>query len=283
MKFRVSCELEYTLYDPVTFLFVLHCVETSDQLLLSESLVIDPYIPSEEFIVPGGMNRVTRFTTYYSGHLRVSYQAEVSTNTLIAPSNLLSNDSPQTFGADVIPFLLPSRYCQSDRLREQAYEMFGHLMTPHAIASAVCSWIYENIAYEMGSSMETTSAVDTFLHRHGVCRDFAHLAITFCRAMNVPARYVTCYAHKLDPQDFHACFEVFIDGLWYIFDATRLVPMNGLVRIATGRDATDAAVCTLFGTPELTLSSVFCECIDPDFVPITREDLIQRNEAIALL
>lgn len=283
MNFRVRCELEYTLYEPVTFLFALHCIETGGQRILSESLVIDPYIPSEEFTIPGGMNRFTRFTTWRQGQLRVSYEAVVSISTYVTPSNLLSFDSPQTFGAEIIPFLLPSRYCQSDRLRQEAFELFGHLTTPHAIASGVCAWIYENIAYVTGSSMETTSAIDTFVQRHGVCRDFAHLGITFCRALNVPARYVTCYGHHLKPEDFHAYFEAFIDGLWYVYDATQLAPVNGFVRIATGRDAADAAVCTLFGAPELTLSSVFCECIDPGFVPITREDLVQRNQAIALL
>ena len=105
----------------------------------------------------------------------------------------------------------------------------------------------------------------------------------FCRSMNVPARYATCYAYQLNPPDFHACFEAFIDGWWYVFDPTRLAPLNGLVRIATGRDAADAAVCTLFGNPELTLSAVSCECLDRNFIPVTRDSLVAGNEAIALL
>jgi transglutaminase-like putative cysteine protease len=109
------------------------------------------------------------------------------------------------------------------------------------------------------------------------------LGIAFCRALNVPARYVTCYAYQLQPPDFHACFEVLINGMWYLFDATRLAPLNGLVRIATGRDAADAAVCTIFGNPELQGSLVSCELVDSGFHPVTRDSLAGRNEAIALL
>jgi transglutaminase-like putative cysteine protease len=163
-----------------------------------------------------------------------------------------------------------------------AKELFGHLRTPQAIAAAASDWIFENVAYVSGSSGENSSTIDTLDQRQGVCRDFAHLGIAFCRALNVPARYTTCYAYQLLPQDFHACFEVFVGSAWYLFDATRLVPLNGLIRIATGRDAADAAVCTIFGNPELTRSTVTCECKDPRFVPMTYHDLAEHNEMIYL-
>jgi len=172
---------------------------------------------------------------------------------------------------------------QSDQLRQQALELFGHLETPHAIAAGICDWIHDHIAYVGGSSGETCSATDTFERREGVCRDFAHLAIAFCRAMSVPARYATFYSYQLQPPDFHACVEVFIDGWWLLLDATRLAPLNGLVRIATGRDAADVAVCTIFGNPELTYSAVSCECLDPGFIPVTGDSLARKQEAIALI
>ena len=283
MNFHVTCELGYTLQSSATFLFALRCIETGGQQIITESLMVDPFVTSEEFTLIGGMNRFSRVKTLNPGSLKISYQADVSTSLRIVPVNSLSLDGPGNLNPEAIPFLFPSRYCQSDRLRQQAIDLFGHLTTPHAIASGVSDWIFENVAYVSGSSGETSSAVDTLEQRQGVCRDFAHLAIALCRAMNVPARYATCYAYQLEPPDFHACFEVFIDGWWYIFDATRLAPLNGLVRIATGRDAADAAVCTIFGNPELTSSIVSCECSDSNFVPVTRDSLVQGGEVIALL
>jgi transglutaminase-like putative cysteine protease len=184
---------------------------------------------------------------------------------------------------DAVPLLFPSRYCQSDRLRHHAQDLFGHLQHPYEIAAAVSDWIFENIAYVSGSSGETSSAMDTLESRRGVCRDFSHLGIAFCRAMNVPARYMSCYACQMEPPDFHACFEAFVDGWWFIFDPTRLASLNGLIRIATGRDAADTAVCTIFGNPELTLSAVWCISTDASFIPITRDDLARHDEAISLL
>ncbi|MES2440394.1 MAG: transglutaminase family protein [Verrucomicrobiota bacterium] len=283
MNFKVSCELDYTLKDPATFLFALKCIETGGQQILNESLLVTPFVETEEFSLAGGMNRFSRLKTVNPGQLKINYQADVTTSVRIVPVDSLYVDSPSELHPDAIPFLFPSRYCQADRIREQAQELFGHLQTPYAIAIGVSDWIYQNVAYVSGSSGETSSALDTLDQRQGVCRDFAHLAITFCRAMNIPARYATCYAYRLEPPDFHACFEVFIGGWWYFFDATRLAPLNGLVRIATGRDAADAAVCTIFGNPELTASIVSCECTDTDFVAITRDTLAEANEAIALL
>jgi len=280
MNFRVTCGLDYTLQDPATFLFAIQCLKTGGQRILDESLVSDPRLPVEEF--GGGMNRFSRIRAVVPGDLKISYQADVRTSARIVAVSALRTDGPETLSPEAIPFLFPSRYCQSDRLRQQAQDLFGHLKTTHAIASGVSDWISKHISYVGGSSGETCSAMETFERRQGVCRDFAHLGIAFCRVLNVPARYATYYAYQLDPQDFHACFEVFIGGDWYVFDATRHVPLNGLVRIATGRDAADAAVCTIFGNPELTRSYVSCECLDGDFTPVTRESLAERDEAIFL-
>ena len=283
MNFNVKCELDYTLDGPASFLFALKCIETGGQQILSESLTADPSLPIEEFTIVGGMNRFSRLQTLNPGSLKIAYQAEVSTSMRIANISDLNSGGPGNLIPEAIPFLFPSRYCQSDRLRNHAMDLFGHLTTPYAIASEVSDWIFEHVAYVSGSSGETSSAMDTFEQRQGVCRDFAHLGIALCRALNVPARYATCYAYQLNPPDFHACFEVFIDGWWYLFDATRLAPLNGLVRIATGRDAADAAVCTIFGNPELTASIVSCECADPNFIPVTRDSLVLGNHAMALL
>ncbi|MGJ8655756.1 MAG: transglutaminase-like domain-containing protein [Akkermansiaceae bacterium] len=282
MNLKVSCDLAYQLNHPATFLFALKCLETGGQKITSESLETNPQVEIEDFHIVSGMNRFSRLLTHNPGYLEISYTAEMSISHSIMDVNEIRFNPMSNLNPEGIPFLFPSRYCQSDIMRQQANDMFGHVEGPYAIASAVSDWIYENIAYVSGSSGEMSSAVDTMNGRQGVCRDFAHLGITLCRALNVPARYVTVYAYQLEPQDFHACFEVFIGGWWYIFDATRLAPLNGLVRIATGRDAADAAVCTIFGDPQLTKSQVQCELLDSNFEPITRDSLVAANQAIIL-
>lgn len=283
MKFKVSCDLGYQLSSPATFLFALRCLHTSGQQILSESLSTNPDLEIEEFHIVSGMNRFSRMKTINPGNIDINYEAVLDISHRIVSQNEIYSQPTGELNPEGIPFLFPSRYCQSDIMRQQANDMFGHIQGAYNIASAVSDWVYHNIAYVSGSSGETSSAVDTMQDRQGVCRDFAHLAITLCRALNVPARYVTAYAYKLDPPDFHACFEVFIDGWWYIFDTTRMAPLNGLVRIATGRDAADAAVCTIFGDPILTRTNVRCEVMDSNFSAITRDDLARTDEAIMLL
>jgi transglutaminase-like putative cysteine protease len=168
---------------------------------------------------------------------------------------------------EVIPFLFPSRYCQSDKLQRLAYNQFGHLTNVFAQVLAITNWIHENVAYVSGTTNSQTSAHDTITERAGVCRDFAHLGIALCRALSIPARYFTGYSFKLNPPDFHACFEAFIGGHWIIFDPTKLAPLNGLVKIANGRDAADAAVATTFGNVTCTAIEVGAESLEPNFSP----------------
>jgi transglutaminase-like putative cysteine protease len=148
---------------------------------------------------------------------------------------------------EVMPHLFPSRYCPSDQLMRFAWRRFGDIAGGHEKVTAICNWIYDNVDYLTGSSDGSTSAHDTFTIRAGVCRDFAHLGITLCRALGIPARYVSAFGYKLYPQDFHAVFEAFVGDRWYLFDATRLSPPDGLIRIGVGRDAADTAFATYFG------------------------------------
>ena len=283
MKFNVCCELDYKLNSPATFLFALKCLETGGQRIIEEDVDVEPEVEVEDFHIEGGMNRFSRLQTHHPGPLSIVYRALVDVSHRIDEAEGLCTGGAGNLNPEGIPFLFPSRYCQSDRIRQQAGAMFGHLETAYEIATGVSEWIYENVAYVSGSSGETSSAVDTLERRQGVCRDFAHLGIAFCRALDVPARYATVYAYRLEPPDFHACFEVFIGGWWYIFDATRLAPLNGLIRIATGRDAADAAVGTIFGDPVLTKSVVSCEAAESGFVPITHHCLAEKRQVIPLL
>ena len=183
-----------------------------------------------------------------------------------------------------IPYLFPSRYCQSDRLSRLAWDLFGDIENPHEKVVAITDWIHENVEYLRGSTDSITSAYDTVTQRTGVCRDFAHLGIALCRALNIPARYFSGYAYQLEPPDFHACFECFIGGSWVVFDATRLAHLNGLVRIGTGRDAADAAVASIFGSASCTEMTVDCALgAGQKFVPVGREQLRKaRRRARAL-
>ena len=283
MNFRVSSELFYQIEGHATLLFALKCIETGGQHIRGEFLHLDPEVPSDDFTVGAGMNRFTRVQPSFQGQLQVRYQADIETTIHLVDRSNFYPDGPGNLSPEAITYLFPSRYCQSDRLRKQALDFFGGLSDPYSLAAGISDWIFEHVAYEIGASNEQTSAVDTLEQRAGVCRDFAHLGIALCRSMSLPARYVTCYSHLLNPSDFHAVFEVFIGGTWYVFDPTRLAPLNGLVRIATGRDAADAAVCTIFGGSVFNSMQVICNSLDQSFTPITRDSLRQANQAIALL
>lgn len=148
--------------------------------------------------------------------------------------------------ADRLSYLLPSRYCESDRLLASARDLFGEREGMDLVL-AVRDWVRKRTAYVIGSSRVTDGAVDTFLAREGVCRDFAHLTVAILRAREVPARIVACYAPGLQPMDFHAVTEAYVDGQWHLFDSTGLAPRQTLLRICTGRDAADTSFMTRFG------------------------------------
>jgi len=283
MLFRVSSNLIYNLKNPSTFFFAIKCIETGGQRILAENLYTSPQLETEDFSASVGMNRFTRICTFDSGFFQVRYQADVQTAVRIMDVASLKADGPASLIPEAVPFLFPSRYCQSDRLRQHAMDLFGNLNGSYATTAAICDWIYEKVAYKSGSTNEQSSAIETLEQRQGVCRDFAHLGIALCRAMNIPARYISCYSHLLNPTDFHAVFEVFIGGTWYVFDATRLAPLNGLVRIAIGRDAADVSVCTIFGDPVLQSTVAISNSLDNGFIPATTETLAEANQVIALL
>jgi transglutaminase-like putative cysteine protease len=170
---------------------------------------------------------------------------------------------------DVLLYTLPSRYCQSDLLLDDAWTLFGDGPDGYGRVQAICDWVHGNVAYGYVNSGPSISAVDTFGSRQGVCRDFAHLPVAFCRALNIPARYVfgylPDYAIEPDgtPMDFHAWFEAYLGGRgggrWYTFDARHNVPRIGRVKIAHGRDAVDVAMVTSFGAARLESMTVWTE------------------------
>lgn len=268
MKFKVFSELAYEVLQPTTFIFNIQVSRSSSQVIMQESLVTDPELPIEEFTSSNNESRFLRLQVSENLRFKITYEAIVDLKYRILDEKQLLNNVPVIqLDADVIPYLFPSRYCQSDKLQKLAFKEFGHIKNAYAQALAISEWIYNNVEYLSGSTNSSTSAFDTLTERAGVCRDFAHLGITLCRALSIPARYFTGYAYKLDPPDFHACFEAFIGGQWIFFDPTQLVPVNGLVKIANGRDAADASVASIFGSTICNEVIVRCESLDPKFKP----------------
>jgi transglutaminase-like putative cysteine protease len=206
----------------------------SGNLIVNETLsfLLDgaPQTATELADVHG--NRLHHFVSG-PGRMLVEYTAEVDGRSTPAP----------TLDADLITYLRPSRYCESDSLTPTARSEFAGL-SGHALLRAVTTWVWEHLQYVTGSSLPTDGAEQTLLARRGVCRDYAHLVIALLRALDVPARMVAVYAPGLAPMDFHAVAEANIDGQWWVVDATRLAPRQSMVRIATGRDAADTAFLT---------------------------------------
>jgi transglutaminase-like putative cysteine protease len=159
---------------------------------------------------------------------------------------------------ETLRFLLASRYCEVDLLSNIAYELFGQTEPGWARVQAICDWVHEKVTFGYGFARSTKTALDTYLERQGVCRDFQHLAITFCRCMNIPARYTTGYLGDIGvppagtPMDFSAWYEVYLEDRWWTFDARHNKPRIGRVLMATGRDAADVAITTSFGSTRLT-------------------------------
>jgi transglutaminase-like putative cysteine protease len=268
MKFKIQSSITYEVHSATTFIFNIHALRTPSQTVIEEQLTINPDMRIEEYTSPDGNSRFVRLRVNPNTIFTISYVATVDMHhKVINEQNSFHSVQVENLDSYIVSFLFPSRYCQSDKLQKLAYKEFGHINNVYSTVLAITDWIYNNVDYSSGSTDSQTSAIDTITERVGVCRDFAHLGIAFCRAMSIPARYFTGYAYQLSPPDFHACFEAYIDGNWIIFDATRLVPLNGLVKIATGRDAADAAVASIFGNAQTTAMQVVCEVLDQNFLP----------------
>ena len=171
---------------------------------------------------------------------------------------------------DTLVFTLPSRYIESDLLLDDAWQLFGSTPQTWARVQAVCDWVHANVEYGYGLSGPSTTALDVFKQRQGVCRDFAQISVAFCRALNIPARYTFGYLGDIAveppdvPMDFHAWFEAYVGGRWHTFDARHNVPRIGRVKIAHGRDAVDVALSTAYGSAALNSMVVWADEIADD-------------------
>ena len=258
--YDIDCTLAYEVNGTTDFLFQIHALHGMDQCVLSESLVVTPPLPVHLFADPNVHHRLVRLHAE-RGQIELRYQARVQ-RTPVPVDVLATEVAIADLPDDVLHNLMPSRYCESDHLSSAAQKLFCGFPAGHARVQAVVDWIHTNIEYRLGSSQPTTTARDVFVQRAGVCRDFAHLGVTFCRALNIPARLVVGYARFDDPPpDFHAVFEVYLGGRWVLYDATRMSPLDDLIRIATGRDAKDVAFATIFGPARMVLLNPLIESV----------------------
>jgi transglutaminase-like putative cysteine protease len=250
MDFSVKATLGYRVAQDTPFVFNVQAQQFAGQSITQELLQISPQLPVESWKMPESGNRYFRLIAP-AGGFKVSYQATVRIDHPTQDPSAVHEIPPGELPLSVLTHLYPSRYCQSDRLERFARRSFGGLPPGYQRVAAVCNWIRDNVDYEAGASDALTSAYDTISQRAGVCRDFAHLGIALCRTLGIPARYVSAYAWRLEPPDFHAVFEAFLRGPsgpgWYVFDPTRMADSQGIVRIGIGRDAAEVAFCTQFG------------------------------------
>jgi len=253
-RLKIDCMLAYELDGDCEFMFLIHPVDHPNQTLVQEALRLEPSVAHRVVVDAHSGNRLLRLRAG-AGSLRLNYSAVVQRHV-----DRVDRDAPEwpvnELPDDVLRYLLPTRYCESDLLGPVAQQTFGGLRGGHARVSAICDWVREHVQYRIGSTTATSTARDVFVQRCGVCRDMAHLAVTFCRGLNIPARLVSGYAAFPDPPpDFHAVVEAYLGGRWVLFDPSGMAPVEQLVRLATGPDAKDVAFATIFGPARMVAMS----------------------------
>jgi transglutaminase-like putative cysteine protease len=253
VRLSIEVELDYHFPEPTDVLLAIEVAQLPDQLLVEDRLTVSGSGPLRPIGAEDGIGRRTWMRA--AGSCRAAYRATLDVDRPLVAIGALPASPLPDLPAAVVPYLWPSRYCEADRFEAFVEKSFGTL-TGGAKVEAMAGWIRSEMDYVLGSSDVTTTAVDAFLSRRGVCRDFAHLMASFARAAGIPARLVSAYAWGLKPPDFHAVVEVWLDGGWHLVDATGLAPIDGLARICVGRDATDIAFMTIFGNGQMQAQSV---------------------------
>jgi transglutaminase-like putative cysteine protease len=255
MKLDVGCSMEFESPWATPAILMLRPRSGEGQWVIAERYQIAPEAPIAEFTDAYG-NLCQRIVVP-PGHTTISVEATVDTADDIDVDTTAPLVPIELVPDWILQFLLPSRYCPSDLLFQQALDITRDALPGYPQVEAIRSWLEREIAYEYNTSSTSTSALETLATRSGVCRDFAHLGIALCRSVDIPARMVVGYLHELEPMDQHAWFEAYVGGRWFTFDATQRVPKGNRVAVAYGRDAADVALVTQFGPMELVLMDVF--------------------------
>ena len=256
MQIRLAYDIQFDIPFPVAMVALLyvHPSRAAD-LLEKDELRAEPGIEIVDYIDSFG-NRCARFVAP-AGPLRLTNSTLIQSSDDPDEVNLSARQSDVgDLPNEVLSYLLNSRYCEVDRFSNIAFELFGNIEPGWGRVQAICNWVHYHVAFNYQHARPTKTALDVYTERVGVCRDFQHLAITFCRALNIPARYATGYLGDIGvpvvlPMDFSAWFEVYLEGRWWTFDARNNQPRIGRVLMATGRDAADVAMTTSFGRADL--------------------------------
>jgi transglutaminase-like putative cysteine protease len=251
VRIKFFVELRYGVAGlPSDFILNIHAAQTPCQSVVSEKLQTTPVVRTALFTDPASGNRYARMRVE-PGILSMRYDATVDiAHHFESPDKVWEVPIAQ-LPPEALAYIYPSRYCQSDRLRQFATTEFGGIAPGYWRVRAIQNWVHSHTRFVSGSTNATTSAVDTLVEKVGVCRDFAHLMIALCRALNIPARFATGIDYGSDPAfgptDFHAYVEVFLSGRWYLFDPSGMALPMGLIRLGIGRDAADVSFATIFG------------------------------------
>jgi transglutaminase-like putative cysteine protease len=278
MLIKVGCEIEFTFPNPTAIVLMLNLHPSAAVRVRGlEVLRVYPHVP------------ITHYTDSYgnccgrvfvpAGHIKITHDAVVIDHGQPDPQVWNVHQLPvQNLPDDVLLFLLASRYCEVDSvLKEIAWSLFGHFPAGWPLVQAICNFVNGHIRFDYQQARANRTAIEVFRERTGVCRDFMHLAITFCRCLNVPARYCTGYLGDIrvpavpQPMDFSAWFEVFLGGKWYAFDARNNTPRIGRILMARGRDAADVAMTTTFGVNQLQSFKVWADEV-PEGASIVQMD-----------
>jgi transglutaminase-like putative cysteine protease len=285
----VGCHLTYETTAPTPVLFVLKPRLESNVLVMQERLSFGIGLPSYEFQDTHG--NITYRSLFMPGRNVIRHDALVAISSLPDSREIRGQiQSVAQLPYELLRYTLPSRYCDSDKLLDFAWNQFGQI--PHGLprVQAICDWVHNNIEYRFGSGRSDLSASEVIGRRYGVCRDFAHAAIALCRAFNLPARYVTGHLPDIGftdpgtPMDFHAYCEVYLGNEWLTFDPRFNVPRIGRVKVAHGADAVDGAFATIYGAANLVYFQVWAYQVNPQQVSVGDPiDLGKRMDGTPLL
>ncbi|WP_332743541.1 transglutaminase-like domain-containing protein [Hydrogenophaga sp.] len=251
VRIHLAIDLQYEVNQPSgDFIFNVQAAHSPQQTVVWEELRVSQPVPMVMHTDPATRTRILRLTAS-PGPLHLRYRATLDIVHHVAQPDSVFETPISQLPPEALTYIYPSRYCQSDCVTAMANDLFGQMPPGYRRVQAIQHWVQSQVTFESGTSNSMTSALDTLNDHKGVCRDFAHLMIALCRALNIPARFTTAIDFGADPAlgptDFHAYVEAYIGHRWYIFDPSGTAIPMGFVRIGTGRDAADASFATIFG------------------------------------